>query len=171
MIDDQFVGAADKIVDNRYRKGLWELWAKYVIRRHSDGGRYIVAVDRDDSELPPRVNLGGALEKTGGTVRAGSHEAQLVRQAVKRTKRRKQGNSYYPLVDDPDLFLKFARLADSNGLDNAATVDGLDTDKNADAALDWISTFGVLGLTPVEVDGFRGASTRGGKASIICCNE
>jgi len=167
VFDDQFIDAADKLVDNRHRKGLWELWAKYAIRRRSDGGRYIVAVDRDESELPPRVNLEEALEKTDGIVRAGSHEEQLVRQAVKRTKRRKQGDSYYPLVDDPDLFLKFARLADGDGLDNAVSVKGLDTDKNADAALDWIRTFGVLGLTPVEVDGFRGASTRGGKADTV----
>jgi hypothetical protein len=40
------------------------------------------------------------------------------------------------------LFLSFARLADDGGLN-----DELNTDRNAQVALDWAHSFGVLGLT------------------------
>jgi hypothetical protein len=44
----------------------------------------------------------------------------------------------------------------------------LDTDKNAAVALDWAWEHGTLGLTSGdEVDGFRGASTRGGKEDTV----
>jgi hypothetical protein len=52
-------------------------------------------------------------------------------------------SAYRPLVDTPELFLEFARLADNGGLDEE-----LGTDKNAAAALGWAETYGVLGLTP-----------------------
>ena len=168
MIDSQFVDAADKFADNEHRKGKWELWAKYVVHQRNDGGRYIVAVDLDESDLPPRVGLEEALEKTGGVVSPNAPEEALLRQAVKRTKLRKEGWVYYPLVKNPDLFLKFARLADGDGLDNAATVDGLDSDKNAGVALDWAREHGVLGLTHAdEKEWFRAARTRGGKADTV----
>jgi hypothetical protein len=74
---------------------------------------------------------------------------------------------YHPLVEKPDLFLKFARLADGGGLD-PSTVDGLDTDKNAGVALDWTWEHGTLGLTRSdEKEWFRAASTRGGKADTV----
>jgi hypothetical protein len=163
-----FTAATDQLADKEHRKSVWELWAKYAIRRREDRRRYVLAVEPEDSELPPRVDLAKALEKTNGVVAPGSPEEELVRQDIERRKARKEGWVYSPLVREPDLFLKFARLADDGGLDNAATVDGLDTDKNADAALDWAETYGVLGLTPgVEVEGFRGASTRGGKEDTV----
>jgi hypothetical protein len=49
------------------------------------------------------------------------------------------------LVDTPELFLEFARLADDGGLDAE-----LGADKNADVALSWAETYGVLGLTPTQ---------------------
>jgi hypothetical protein len=163
-----FTNAADKLADKEHRKSIWEVWAKYTIRRRKDGQRYVLAVEPDESELPPRVDLANALEETKGVVAPESPEVELVRQDIERRNLRKEGWVYWPLVREPELFLKFARLADDGGLDNAATVDGLDTDKNADAALDWTETYGVLGLTPaVEVEGFRGASTRGGKADMV----
>jgi hypothetical protein len=168
VIDNQFVEAPDKFADKTRRASKWELWAKYVIRHRDDGKRYIVAVDLDDSELPPRVDLASALEKTGGVVSPGSPEEELARQAYKRMQLRKEGWVYYPLVEKPDLFLKFARLADDGGLDNAATADELDTDKNASVALDWAEEHGTLGLTRAdEQRWFRGASTRGGIADTV----
>jgi hypothetical protein len=168
VIDDQFAESADKFADKAHRAGLWELWAKYIIRHQEDGKTYIVAVELDQSELPSRVELEKALEKTGGVVSSGSPEAELVRQAVERTQLREEGWVYYPLVEKPDLFLKFARLADGGGLDNATTMDGLDTDKNAGVALDWAWEHGVLGLTHGDEKAwFRGASTRGGRADTV----
>jgi len=163
-----FLESADKFADTSGQVGIWELWTKYAIRLRKDGQRYVLAVEPDESELPPRVDLEKALEKTGGVVRADSHEEELVRQARERTYLRKEGWVYRPQADKPDLFLEFARLADDGGLDNADTVEELDTDKNADAALDWAWEHGTLGLTPGdEVDGFRGARTTGGKEDTV----
>jgi hypothetical protein len=161
--------AADKFADKENRKGRWEIWAKYDIRPRKDGQRYVLAVETDEPELPPRVDLAKALEKTNGIVAPGSPEEELMRRAIEREELRKQGWVYLPLVREPDLFLEFARLADEGILDNAPTLDELDTDKNAEAAKVWAETYGVLGLTRLESDefGFRAASTRGGEADTV----
>jgi len=170
ITENGFSTAADKFADEEHRMGIWEFWAKYDIRPQKDGRRYVVAVDDD---LPPapelKQDIEKALEKTGGQVFRGSTADVLLRKATKRREARKKGWVYWPLVENPDLFLEFARLADGGGLDNADTVDGLDTDKNASALLGWAREHGVLGLTRVEPDhfGFRGASTLGGKADTV----
>lgn len=51
-------------------------------------------------------------------------------------------SAYRPLIDAPELFLEFARLADGGGLDLR-----LEAQKNQDVALGWAETYGVLGLT------------------------
>jgi hypothetical protein len=174
ITDSTFLGAANKFADSERRRGMWEFWIKYDFRTREDGQQYIVAVDLDESELPPRVDLVKALKKTGGIVRAGSyekksHEEKLVSQARERDELRRKGWVYWPLVENPELFLEFARLADDGDLDSAATVDGLDTDKNAGVLLSWARNHGVLGLTFLKPDesGFRPASTRGGKADTV----
>lgn len=162
------VRAANKFADTERRMGIWDVWAKYDVANQKDGGRYVLAVEPDESELPPRVDLDKALEKTGGVVHPGSHEEELMIRAAERTRLRKEGWPYWPLVDKPDLFLKFARLADDGGLDDAVPVYGLDTDKNAEVARDWAWEHGTLGQTlGREVDGFQGVSTRGGKADTV----
>jgi hypothetical protein len=76
--------------------------------------------------------------------------------------------SYKPLVGQGGLFFEFARLADDGGLDSASTPEELDTDRNANAALEWVSVYGgVLGLTTGERRGRRYWSTRGGKMDTV----
>jgi len=170
ITNSRFSAAADKFADKHHRRGIWEIWAKYDIRSQRDGHRYVVAVEPD---LPPAPNLRkdieGALEETGGRVIPGSRADMLLREAVERREARREGWVYWPLVEEPELFLKFARLADEGMLDASPTVDELDTDKNAQAAKDWAETYGVLGLTRVVADefGFRGASTKGGMADTV----
>jgi hypothetical protein len=159
-----FLNAANRFADKEHRKGLWQVWPKYEIRSRKDGGRYVLAVEPD---LPPRVDLEKALEKTNGLVAPNSPEMALLNQAVARTKARKEVWPNWPLVSKPDLFLKFARLADDGGLDNGATLEELDTDKNAAAALEWAEVHGVLGLTAEGVDEFLEARTRGGTAETV----
>ena len=55
---------------------------------------------------------------------------------------------YAPLRDEPDLFVKFASLAD----DDPGTTDG-----RYDIMLEWIKKYGVLGLVPADnfVPGLR----------------
>jgi hypothetical protein len=117
-----------------------------------------MATEPDD--LPPRVDLGG------GRVSPGSPEEALMSQAIERSKARREVWPYSPLVREPDLFLKFARLADDDGLDQGAAGE-LDTDKNEAVALRWAHDYGVLGLTPVEENGLRGARTVGGAADTV----
>jgi len=169
ITENSILDAANKFADNKRRMGMWVFWIKYDIRLREDGQRYVLAVNLDESELPPRIDLAKALEKTNGMVAPGSPEEELVWRAEERDELRKKGWVYWPLVENPDLFLEFARLADDGGLDNAATVDGLDTDKNADVALGWAREHGVLGLTFLKPDdsGFRPASTRGGKEDTV----
>lgn len=69
---------------------------------------------------------------------------------------------FKPQIAYPALFLEFARLPDEQGLDEE-----LDTDKNAELALDWAKRYGVLGLTSVEEKGREGVNTRGGTEDTV----
>jgi hypothetical protein len=169
-----FAEAAAKFADNERRGGIWEVWGNYDIRPRKGGRSYVVAVEPD---IPPAPNLKGnierVLERTGGRVEPGSTADMLLREAADRREARKEEGRYSndrvyrPLVDYPDLFLKFARLADEDKLDNAATPEGLDTDKNAATAKEWAKTYGVLGLATTESRGVRGPSTLGGKQETV----
>ena len=135
------------------------MWPKYVIRQHRGGERYLLATEPDD--LPPRVDL------VGEQVSLDSSEEALMSQAIERSKARREVWPYAPLRQEPDLFLRFARLADDDGLD-LGVVGELDTEKNAAVALSWAHDYGVLGLTSsVEEDGLRIARTIGGKADTV----
>jgi hypothetical protein len=154
---EELSGAADKIADKVHRAGRWDVYPKYITRQRRDGERYLLATEPDD--LPPRVDL------AVGEVSPGSSEEDLLRQAIERSKARKLVWPYWPLAREPDLFLKFARLADG-GLDQG-DAGKLDTEKNAAVALSWAHDYGVLGLTSVEDDGLRGTSTKGGEADTV----
>ena len=69
---------------------------------------------------------------------------------------------FRPHIDYPALFLEFARLPDEEGLEKE-----LDTDKNAEIALDWVRRYGVLGLTNVEEPGRVGVNIRGGNKDTV----
>lgn len=162
-----FANAANKFADKSHRRGLWEVWPRYEIGRRKGGERFLAGTETAESDLPPRVNLEKVLEETNGVVSPGSRQEKAFRRAMERTAERKEVWRYLPLADYPDLFLRFARLADEEGLDAATTVAALDTDKNADVALGWATTYGALGLTFTEGDGLRGASPRGGPADTV----
>jgi hypothetical protein len=75
----------------------------------------------------------------------------------------KRNTIRYSLSSSPPyqhLFLSFARLADDGGLD-----DELNTDRNAQVALDWAHSFGVLGLTFDKRTGQ--GDPRGGSADTV----
>ena len=162
-----FSNAADKFVDTEGRRGIWEAWPKYKIRRRKDGQRYVLRVEPNEADLGPRVGLEKALERTNGRVSPGSPEEEMLREAMRRDQARKESYPYRPLVREPDLFLKFARLADVGGLDGAEQEEELGTDKNAAVAEDWAHTYGVLGLTLLGEGGQRGASTLGGEKETV----
>lgn len=164
---DNLLSAADKFADTDRRIGIWEVWPKYEIRLRKDGCRYIERVEPDEADLGPRVDLAKAMERTNGAVSQGSPEEEMMWEAIKRDNARKEAYQYQPLVRFPDLFLTFARLAEPGGLDEAETKEELDTDKNAAVAQKWAHDYGVLGLTLLEKDGWRAASTLGGKEETV----
>jgi hypothetical protein len=77
---------------------------------------------------------------------------------------------YQPLVGRDGLFFKFARLGDDGELSPGVRFDdlnSLDTDKNAQAAYDWVDEWGVLGLTPREEEGRFYYTTLGGEGDTV----
>jgi hypothetical protein len=90
-----------------------------------------------------------------------------MKDAIERRELRKAVQVYRPLVAKPDLFLRFARLADEGKLDIAATKAKLDTDKNAATAEEWAKEHGVLGLAASVENGVLTSNTRGGKTETI----
>lgn len=70
---------------------------------------------------------------------------------------------YEPLASFPGLFLEFARLPEAGGLD----WEPANSDKNAQVALDWAQSRGVLGLTPTKHAGRVEVSTLGGNGDTV----
>lgn len=75
-----------------------------------------------------------------------------------------QGWAYQPLVKYPDLFLRFARLADDGGLNIGKESE---SEMNVKAALEWSETYGVLGTTPAKARGAWWADPRGGVGDTV----
>jgi hypothetical protein len=119
-----FKRSAIEAIKEELRGGLWPVWKRYeLVSGHEDSpsAQYILA---------PLVYRPDHLRWSTESVEVVWNE--LV-------------NTYRPLVDTPDLFLEFARLVDDEDL-NAE----LGTDHNAEVALAWAETYGVLGLTPTQ---------------------
>jgi hypothetical protein len=121
---DDFRRSAIETIKEELRGGLWPVWQKYELVPGHEGSasaRFIIA---------PSVYRPDPLRWSTESVKVVWNE--LV-------------TTYRPLVDSPELFLEFARLADDEGLDAE-----LGTDHNASVALAWAETYGVLGLTPTQ---------------------
>ena len=81
-----------------------------------------------------------------------------------------RSTAYQPLVGRSGLFFKFARLSDGGELSPGARFDdlkSLETDKNVQAAYDWVDQWGVLGLTPRESEGKFYYTTLGGEGDTV----
>jgi hypothetical protein len=73
-----------------------------------------------------------------------------------------QGLTEYSPLNVPGLFLAFASLVEDPGLD-----DELCTEHNKAVILDWINTWGVLGLTPRGFDLLTGRIHQGGSDDTL----
>jgi hypothetical protein len=137
LTDDNLRRSALEAIKEELREGLWPVWSKYELVPCEDPttSRYILA---------PTVYRPDHLRWSPEPVKVVWNELL---------------STYRPLVDTPGLFLEFARLADNEGLDAE-----LGTDNNANVALTWAETYGVLGLTQTQgqeflkpaFDGFQG---------------
>jgi hypothetical protein len=133
-IQEKYTKSADKTVGRDLRSLSWEIFTAYEFGM-ADGFTYIHApvLRRADSEADPdHISVGD---------RSLAHN--------------KAKDTYSPLVDYPALFLEFAQLVEEPGLDTE-TPEGrwlhgeLETEKNVEVMLDWVQTYGVLGLSPVS---------------------
>lgn len=134
QIQKEYRESADKSVGRNLRSLSWEIFTAYEFGM-ADSFTYMHAplLRRADSEADPdRISVGD---------RSLAHN--------------KPKDAYRPLVDTPALFLEFAQLVEEPGLDTE-TPEGrwlhgeLETEKNVEVMLDWVQTYGVLGLSPVS---------------------
>jgi predicted nucleic acid-binding Zn ribbon protein len=113
------VSSAELAVDENLRSGWWRRYDDYEIVTDRARTRYVRA---KAGPVGPRLRM---------------ERAEYVDPLSRR---------------NADLFLQFARWPEDPGMDKAqakipsTSIKSLDTDRNADAALQWAQLFGVLGL-------------------------
>jgi hypothetical protein len=73
-----------------------------------------------------------------------------------------QGLTLYSPLNVPGLFLEFAHLVDDPGLDDEPY-----TENNKAVALEWITAWGVLGLTPTGFDSLTERIHQGGRDDTL----
>ncbi len=115
--------AADRAVTLHERLGLWPVFGYYRVQ---ETGREAIAVA--DRTVPKDVKVKESQRDTRSfDIRPDGRE--------RRIRRRNIGESYMPLKDSPDLFARFARLADGGEI-------------GREAWLEWLHEYGVLGVLP-----------------------
>jgi hypothetical protein len=136
---DSFRTAADEAVNSARRQLAWGLFDRYEVQK-LDGGT-------EPCFYAP-VDLPAGLQTF----------YLLINRYLRNPWMEDQGLTTYSPLNVPGLFLEFASLVEDPGLD-----DEPHTDNNEAVALDWISSWGVLGLTPTGFDSLTGRIHQGGK--------
>lgn len=122
---------------------MWGVFDNYLIKKHDDRSEpYFYAPVDLPEDLP-----------------GGKEAFQLLLNPYRRDPWSDgQGLTMYSPLNVPGLFLEFAGLVDDPGLDDEPY-----TKNNEAVALDWIKTYGVLGLTPTGFDSLTGRIHQGGE--------
>jgi hypothetical protein len=139
----EFRNAADEAVNSAFRKLVWGNFDTYLVQEQFDNA---------DLYFYAPVDLPAGKEPFQLLVNPWRRDPWSDGQALR---------MYSPL-DVSGLFLEFASLMENPGLD-----DKLHTDNNRAVALDWISTYGVLGLTPAGFDSLTGRIHQGGEEDTL----
>jgi hypothetical protein len=127
--------ALDEAISERLRTGEWRVYPHYDRRELGNGDVYIYAplsqIDESDPEMLELYNgIRQSLESDK------SHDIDSASEMAARHAGILQQNEprvYRPLVDKPDLLLKFAGLVEEGPI----------TDE---VVIDWVRSYGVLGL-------------------------
>jgi hypothetical protein len=132
---ENVVNALDEAISERLRTGEWRVYPHYERREVGNGDVYIYAplsqIDESDPDMLKIYDgMRNSLESdesydTSAASEMAARHAGILRQNEPRL--------YRPLVDKPDLLLRFAELAEKGPI----------TDK---VVLDWVRSYGVLGL-------------------------
>ena len=132
---EDVVNALDEAISERLRTGEWRVYPHYERREVGNGDVYIYAPlsQRDESD-PDMLEIYDGIRKslesdesydTSAASEMAARHAGILRQNEPRL--------YRPLVDTPDLLVRFAGLAEEGPI----------TDE---VVLDWVRSYGVLGL-------------------------
>lgn len=134
-----FQMAADEAVNSNQRRLVWGVFDRYEVQE-LDGST--------DSYFYAPIDLPAGRRP---------HDL-LINPYLRDPFMEDQGLTMYSPLNIPGLFLEFAGLEEDPGLD-----DELHSDNNKAVALDWISAWGVLGLTPKGFDSLTKRIHQGGK--------
>ena len=127
--------ALDEAISTQLRTGVWRVFPHYHRHELDNGDAYFCAplwqMDESDPEMLKLYEaVRQSLEKDD------IHDADSASETAARHAgiwRENEPRSYKPLVDEPDLFLKFARLVEEGPI-------------TENEMREWVSTYGVLGL-------------------------
>jgi hypothetical protein len=141
--------ALDEAISEQLRTGEWRVFPHYQRRELDNGDAYFFAppwqIDESNREmLKLYKGVRQSLEKHD------MHDVDSASEMAARHAGVWQENEprpYKPLVDEPDLFLKFARLVEEGPI-------------TENVMLEWVSSYGVLGLD--KSAGTAMGSPRGG---------
>jgi hypothetical protein len=121
---DNFIRARDNETEERYLTTGWTVYRDFDVEK-TEHGAHLCAKWYDPGLPRPRKLPDGS--------EAQSYSAEWL------SKDDNAGRSYAPLRDEPDLFLRFASIAEQDpGIE--------DRDGRLEITMKWVKTYGVLGL-------------------------
>src|SRR5215213_11876931 len=127
--------ALDEAISEQLRTGEWRVFPHYQSRELDNGDAYFFAppwqIDESDPEM---LKLYEAVRRS--LEMDDMHDADSASETAARHAgiwRENEPRSYKPLVDEPDLFLKFARLVEEGPI-------------TENVMREWVNSYGVLGL-------------------------
>jgi hypothetical protein len=127
--------ALDEAVSEQLRTGEWRKFPHYQRRELDNGDAYFFAPPwRLDESDPEMLKLYEGVKQS--LEREGIHDAESASETAARHAGIWQENEpqpYKPLVDEPDLFLKFAGVIEGGPITESVM-------------LEWVRSYGVLGL-------------------------
>ena len=148
--------ALDEAISEQLRTGEWRVYSHYQRRQLDNGDAYFFAppwqLNQSDPEMLKLYEaVRQSLEKDD-MHDADSASETAARQAGIWTEN--EPRLYRPLVDEPDLFLKFARLVEEGPV-------------TENEMLEWVNSYGVLGLDKSAGAGGVGNSRGGPRENVL----
>jgi hypothetical protein len=152
--------ALDEAISEQLRTGEWRIFPHYQRRQLDNGDAYFFAppwqIDESDPEMLKLYEaVRQSLEKDD------IHDADSASEMAARHAgiwQKNEPRSYKPLVDEPDLFLQFARLVEEGPI-------------TENEMREWVSTHGVLGLDKPAGAVVMGSPRGGPRENVLSFGE
>jgi len=147
--------ALDEAISEQLRTGEWRVFPHYQRRELDNGDAYFCALPwQFDESDPDMLKIYEVVRQS--LERDDMHDANSASETAARHAgiwRENEPQPYKPLVDEPDLFLKFARLVEQGPI-------------TENEMLQWVRSYGVLGLDK-STGGVGMGNPRGGPRENI----